>query len=194
MSRTISIERIAEASPRLKARVAGVFYMITVVTAPVAYFGGSGSHLGHAANLVAGAAYLVVTLLLYDLLSPVSRSLSLLAAFFSLEGVAHSDDSLFFFGFYCVLLGYLIFRSTFLPRALGLVTTLAGLGLLINSLATLLAPALVHFVSPFALGVDGVGEISLALWLLVVGLNVERWNEQAVNRPDSHAALIPSLT
>jgi len=112
-------DRINGTSPRFKARVAGVFYAITVVTSLYAYFPGRGSHLGHAAGLVAGGAYLVVALLLYDLLKPVSRSMSLLAAFFSVVGVARSDDSIFFFGFYCILLGYLIFRSTFFPRVFG---------------------------------------------------------------------------
>jgi len=179
MSTAVMRQPIIEASPRLKARVAGVFYMITVVTALYGYFPGRGSHLGHVSNLMAGAAYLVVTLLLYDLLKPVNRNLSLLAAFFSLEGTAHSDDSLFYFGFYCILLGYLIFRSTFLPRIIGVLMALAGLGLLTNALAILLPPALAHSLSPVAFSVDGVGEMSLALWLLVTGVNAQRWNEQA---------------
>ncbi len=171
-------DRIAEASPHIKARTAGIFYMITVVTSLYAYFPARGTHLGHTANLIAGAAYVVVTLLLFDLLKPVSRSLSLLAAFFSLEGIAHTDDSLFFFGFYCLLLGYLIFKCTFLPRAIGVLMALAGLGLLINALTVLMPFALAHFLSPVGFALD-VGEIVLALWLVVMGVNVERWEEIA---------------
>ncbi|MDQ6825712.1 MAG: DUF4386 domain-containing protein [Candidatus Eremiobacteraeota bacterium] len=171
-------DRIAGASPRLKARVAGAFYMINVVLSLYAFFPARGSHLGHVATLVAAAAYLVVTLLLYVLLKPVSTSLSLLAAFFSLEGVAHSEDSLFFFGFYCILLGYLIFSSAFLPRAVGVLTVLAGLGLLTNALAPLVAPALAHVLSPYGFSLDA-GEIVLALWLLVMGVNVPKWEEKA---------------
>ncbi len=181
MTGVVLTDRLAEASPLVKARVAGVFYMITVLTSLFAYFPARGTHLGHAANLMAGAAYVVVALLLYDLLRPVSRSLSLLAAFFSLEGIAHSNDSLFFFGFYCVLLGYLIFRSTFLPRALGVLMALAGFGLLINALAFLLSPALAHFLSPVGFTLD-VGEIVLALWLLVMGVNVQKWEMHAIPR------------
>ncbi len=173
------LSRIVEESPRLKARVAGIFYIITVVASLYSYVFAHGSHLGHAADLVAGAAYLVVTLLLYELLKPVSRSVSLLAAFFSIEGIAHSNDGLFFFGFYCILLGYLIFKSTFLPRAIGVLMVLAGLGLLTNSLMPLLAPALAHVVSSVAFGLDGVGEIVLTLWLLVMGVNVPKWEEKA---------------
>ena len=179
MHTVLTMEPPLEESPHVKARVAGAFYVITIITSLFGYFPARGTPLGHVANLIAGAAYLVVTLLLYYLLKPVSRSLSLLAAFFSLEGVAHSDDSLFYFAFYCILLGYLIFKSIFLPRAFGVLMALAGLGLLSNALATLLPPALAHSLSPYGFGVDGVGEISFALWLLVMGVNAKRWKEQA---------------
>ncbi len=169
---------IAGISPRLKARIAGAFYAVTVVTSLYGYFIARGTPTGHAANLVAGAAYLVVTALLYDLLKPVNPTVSLLAAFFSLEGVAHQEHSLFFFGFYCVLLGYLIYESTFFPRALGVVTALAGLGLLTNDLTKLLVPSAAKAVSVYGFTLD-VGEIALMLWLLIVGLNAAKWQESA---------------
>lgn len=95
--------------PQLMARVAGLSYLITTVAglfAEIVVRGGlivSGDaaatarnitaseslyRLGFAADLIGGAAYLVVTLLLYELLKPVNRVLSLLAAFFSLVGIA----------------------------------------------------------------------------------------------------------
>jgi hypothetical protein len=178
----------AEWSPRLKARAAGAFWTITIVAGFYGYAAGVGSHLGHAAILVAGAAYLVVTLLLYELLKPVSRSLSLLAAFFSIAGVANSADSLFFFGFYCILLGYLIFRSTFFPPLIGALMVLAGLGLLTSSFANLLPPALARIVSPAGVGLDGLGEITLTLWLLVVGTDVQKWEAKA-KQPSGGAAI-----
>lgn len=84
------------------------------------------------------------------------------------------DIGLVFFGFWCVLIGYLIFRSTFLPRIIGALEVLAGLGYL-----TLLWWPLAHYLYPYNLALAGPGEISLLLWLLVVGVNVERWKEQA---------------
>lgn len=81
---------------------------------------------------------------------------------------------LVFFGFRCALIGYLIYKSTFLPRIIGVLMAFAGLGYL-----TLLWPPLANYVSPFNLALAAPGELSLVLWLLVVGVNVERWKEQA---------------
>jgi hypothetical protein len=81
---------------------------------------------------------------------------------------------LVFFGFRCALVGYLIHRSTFLPRIIGVLMAFAGLGYVM-----LLWPPLVNYVSPFHLVLAAPGELSLVLWLLVVGVNVERWKEQA---------------
>jgi len=100
-------QRIAEASPRLKARIAGFFYLLNAGTAFAFFVRGklvvSGDAaatatniLAHerlfrmalAADLIGVASYVVVTALLYDLFKPVNRNLSLLAAFFSLVGCA----------------------------------------------------------------------------------------------------------
>jgi hypothetical protein len=67
-------------------------------------------------------------------------------------------NSLFFFGFYCISLGYLMFRSTFVPRNVGVLMALAGFWvLLVNSLAILLPPALAHVLSPIGFTLDGIG-------------------------------------
>jgi len=80
-----------------------------------------------------------------------------------------------FFGFYCLLIGYLVFRSTFLPRILGAGMMFAGLGWL-----TFLSPPLANYLYPYNLAPGGLGEIALTLWLLVVGVNPQRWKERAV--------------
>jgi len=167
------IVRITEASPRLKARIAGAMYLLTFLMGVTSSLAGGGIAttmrsilmppfwLGYAADLGVVACYIAVTALFYDLFKPVNRSLSLLAAFFSLVGCAIGafanvfhlaaltllgdapDLSVFnaaqlrvlasvclesynrgfgismvFFGCYCLLIGYLIFKSTFLPRIL----------------------------------------------------------------------------
>jgi hypothetical protein len=125
-----------------------------------------------------------VTLLFYFLLKPVNRSLSLLAAVFILAGCAndllnlfhlapYKINSLVFFGPYCLLLGYLIFRSTFLPRILGVLMALAGLGWLI-----FLSP-LANHLSTYLKVFGFVAEMSLMLWLLVKGVNAQRWSQRA---------------
>jgi hypothetical protein len=170
-------------TPRLKARAAGVFYAITVVAGMYGYLFASAKPAAHAALLAAGAAYVVVTFLLYELLAPVSRSISMLAVFFSLVGIARTDNATFFFGFYCAVVGYLIFNSTFLPRVLGILMALAGLGLLADTLTGILAPGFSHALSPYALGLDGLGEILLTIWLLAFGVDAVKWEEAAARAP-----------
>jgi hypothetical protein len=82
---------------------------------------------------------------------------------------------LIFFGFECLVLGYLIFRSGYLPRALGVLMPLAGLSYLTNSFALLLAPAVAAKLFPAILLPAFVAETSFCLWLLVKGVNVARW-------------------
>jgi hypothetical protein len=241
MNAALTTERTAEASPRFTARMAGILYLLSMVTGifGVLFVGGTlvvdGDAAATATNILAHetlfrlafasflvgvVCYVAVTALLYRLLQPVNRSLSLLAALFSLVGCAMwAVGSLFqlaalsvlggggslsaftvgqaqdlaltllnldsqalsigivFFGFYCLLLGYLVFRSTFLPRVVGVLLVLAGVGYLTN-----LYPPLENALS-FYLQVPGLlGEGSLTLWLLVMGVNAKRWKEQATQR------------
>ena len=180
------MERIAEASRRSRARITGVVYLLYFLTAVSSevFVGRSRLVLFDAVNLIADAFYVAVTLLFYHLFKPVNRSLSLLAAIFSLVGCAndvlglfnlapYKISSLVFFGPYCLLLGYLIFRSTFLPRILGVLMAFAGLGWLI-----FLTP-LANHLSTYLKVLGFLAELSLMLWLIVKGVNVQRWKEQA---------------
>ena len=236
------MERIAQASPRFKARMAGGLWLMVIATGTFAFLAGATLivrndavatatnilaaerfyRLGFVADLIAGACYMGVTVLLYDLLKPVSRSVSLLAAFFGLGGIAigaatslvrlaplvllRSDQylstftpnqlqtmalaalrlyeqafliAMVFFGLQCVLVGCLIVWSTFLPRILGVLLALGGLSYVISSLANFLAPAFGARLAPFIVPAAILGEGSLTLWLLLVGVNAQRWNEQA---------------
>ena len=85
---------------------------------------------------------------------------------------------LVFFGFWCVLIGWLIFRSTFIPRILGVLEAAAGLCWI-----TFVWPPLGHSLSPYNQILSAPGEISLMLWLLIMGVNSQRWKEQAASRP-----------
>jgi hypothetical protein len=237
MNPPVVMERIPETSTRSSSRITGVVYLLYFLTAASAEFFLSGivvsgdaaatannivAHqalfrLGLATGLIAIACYIAVTALFYDLFKPVSSSLSLLAAFFSLVGcVIQAFGSLFqlaplvvlggsqylsvfkmeqlralalmflelhaqaanlclvYFGFYCLLIGYLVFRSGFLPRILGVLMVFAGLAWL-----TFLSPPLANYLSPYILVLGFLAELSLCLWLLVIGVNVQRWKEQA---------------
>lgn len=94
-------------------------------------------------------------------------------AFLKLNGQA-SNMTLVFFGLYCILIGYLIFRSTFLPRILGVLMMLAGVGWL-----AFLAPPVADHLSLYIEGLGILAEALLMLWLIVMGVNSERWKEQA---------------
>jgi hypothetical protein len=232
------MKSIVEASPRFMARMAGVFYVLTGAASVIGgmYIPGklvvpgnaaasaqgilAHPHLfeaGFSVMLVAVMCSIVLTVLFYELFKPVSRNLSLAAAFFHLVGLAilsvasllqlaplivlqggaylsvfkleqvqalaylflefntqAGNAFLAFFGLYCVLIGYLIFRSTFLPRIIGVFMTLAGLGYL-----TFISPPLASFLSPYNLIPAALGEGSLMLWLLAVGVNPQRWKQQA---------------
>jgi hypothetical protein len=79
--------------------------------------------------------------------------------------------SLAFFGVYCVLTGYLIYRSTFLPRLIGGLMIAAGLVYEYHCFSLFLGVPEI----PYILFVGFVAELSLALWLLVMGVNEAKW-------------------
>lgn len=237
MSAAISTEHLAAKSPRPRARLTGVVYLLYFLTVMSAAFLVKGlvvsadaaatanNILAHeslfrmsfAINLIATALYITLTALLYELFKPVNRTLALLAAFFSLAGCAvqalsyvfslapflllggahylsvfnleqlqalallflklHSQTEqidLVFFGFFDLLIGCLIMKSTFLPRVLGALMALAGLGWLV-----FLVPPLANQLSHFILPLGFLAELLLLLWLLVKGVDAPQWNEQA---------------
>jgi hypothetical protein len=181
------MERIAEAAPRPRARFTGVVYLLYFLTAVSAdVFVGQDRVVAYdAVNVIAYGFYITVTVLFYYLFKPVHRSLSLLAALFGLAGCANDVlglfnlapyriNSLVFFGPYCLLIGYLIFKSTFLPRILGPLMAFAGVAWL-----TFLSNPLVNYLSPYNLASGVLGQALVMLWLLVMGVNVQRWKQQA---------------
>ena len=240
MSTAVMTERTAEASPRLKARIAGGLYLsgvanlfAGVVLGSLVVNGDAAAtahnilahetlyRLAFAADLITVPCYIAVSALFYTLFKPVNRSLSLIAAFFGLAGStmwalndffflaplvvlggAHSVNAvtanqlqtlalaflnvhaqgsnivMVAFGFHVILIGYLIFKSTFLPRVLGVWLAIAGVCYLTNSFANFLSPELAAHLSPY-IQIPGVVEIVLALWLFVMGVNAQRWKEQA---------------
>ena len=96
----------------------------------------------------------------------------------ALSGIGYSIAQVFF-TFDLVTIGYLVLRSGFVPRVIGVLLAIAGLAYLIYSLANLLAPAFAGNLVPWIQLPSLLGEGSLCLWLLIVGLNAPRWNERA---------------
>jgi hypothetical protein len=89
---------------------------------------------------------------------------------------------LIFFGFACLVRGYLIFKSGYLPKTLGLLMQLAGLSYLTNSFALLLAPSFATSIFPAILVPAFVGELSLCLWLIIKGVDMGQWEQRAKPR------------
>jgi hypothetical protein len=185
MNAVVMMKRIAEASPRFKARIAGALYWLSVLIVSLSELFARGS-LNIAGGLIGVLGMAAMTLLLYDIFKPVNRSLSLLAAFFSLVGLSFEavrwqprgvNVAIVFSGFYCLLIGHLIFRSTFLPRIFGALMAFAGLGWL-----TYLSTPLANNLFPYNLASGLLGEGLVMLWLLVIGLNAQKWNELATAR------------
>lgn len=183
MSSVVVPKYIQESAPRSRARLAGVFYLLTFVTGVFSF--SVRNKAGFVAGLIAAVCYIVVTLLFYSIFKPVNRRLSLLAALISLLGCVIGPIGLFiralshinplvFFGFYCLLIGYLIFQSAFLPRTLGVLMAFAGVGWL-----TFLSPSLASSLNPYNIVPGFIGEGALTLWLLAKGVDEERWREQA---------------
>jgi hypothetical protein len=81
--------------------------------------------------------------------------------------------ALAFFGFYAILTGYLIIKSTYLPRILGIVSVIAGAGWL-TFLYPPLGYRLFFYIAPFGL----LGALGLIVWLLVFSVNEQRWKEK----------------
>jgi hypothetical protein len=179
-------EQIRDESPHPRARLTGALYLLYFLTAILGLLLVSRGFVvfGNDINVFSTVCYLVVTFLFYGLFKPVSRSLSLLAALFSLGGciamslgLFHLDSPvspLLFFGPFCLLIGYLIFRSGFLPRILGVAMALAGVGWLV-----FLLPNVPDLLSTILKVVGFLSELSLCLWLLFMGVNVDRWKQQA---------------
>ncbi|MFC0543345.1 DUF4386 domain-containing protein [Kutzneria chonburiensis] len=124
--------------------------------------------------MVITSAMQAVTALLYLAPLLVLDDSSLATELIKLNGAAFEVD-LTFFGFWCVLTGYLILRSRFLPRLLGGLLMLDGVGwslYLWPPLATVLFPAIA--------AASALAEVPMQLWLIARGVNNEKWREQAL--------------
>jgi len=171
----------SDSSTRLMARIAGVFYLFTFVFGFMAL--ASHGNLRFTANMISTASYVAVSVLFYVLFKPVNKAISLIAALISLTALTlgvlnmfHRDpleiNNLAFFGIYCLLIGYLILKSTFLPRFLGVLMMIGGLGWLTFALPQ--AKSLEPYNMVPGIFAEGV----LTIWLLVKGVDAQRWNEQ----------------
>ena len=237
------MEWIDRTAPRVRARVAGVVYLLYFLTAIVgelfvqqagvsglqtnptfdgttasAVFDHQGVFLtGFVIGLISIALYVALMAFFYELFKPVSRTITLIAVFSTLVGQAVAAAgsvlqlgpivmlggarylsvfdhrqlaalgavflnlgaqagpvTLVFAGVFQIAIGYVMYRSTFLPRILGILIALAGVGWFI-----FVAPPITNAIGSYAEILGFVAEAALMLWLIVKGVNDERWYARA---------------
>lgn len=223
-----------ETSPRIYARTAGILFLIILVCAifGMMYVPSNlivpGDAAATASNIMASESLfrmgivsdsilflseIVLTVILYVLLKPVSKTLSLIAVFarlamtvmqgtnlvFNIAALlllsgpgyltvfepdqlhalvlllfdAHDYGTLVwgtFFGFHCLVLGYLVFKSGYFPRILGALMVFAALGYLTDSFGNFLSPSYEERFAWIAYVTSFVGEFPFFLWLLFKGV------------------------
>jgi hypothetical protein len=226
------------------ARVAGLLYLIIAIASPFSFFYVRSSiivpgdatatasnimasewlfRLGIVGDAVVFLSEIVLIAILYALLKPVSKTLSLAAAFARLamtvmQGMnllnyffvllllsgagyltvfepdqLHALVLLFlnayeyvaliwgtFFGLHTLLLGYLVYKSGYFPRILGVLLVLASFGYLIDSFGNFLLPQYDELYASIVVVLAIAGELLFTLWLLIKGVNVEQWEKRAL--------------
>jgi hypothetical protein len=170
------VEKFREAAPKSKARLTGAVYLAYFLLAVAGTAFDSHGVTARSLNLTSIAVYALLTVLFYFMFKPVSRWVSLLAALFSFTGCIFSVmqmlhlnryliSPLIFFGFYCLLLGQLVIRSGFLPKIIGVLLVVAGVGWLLF---------LLQFTKPLNTVTEIFGvfaEGTFCLWLLIAGVS-----------------------
>jgi hypothetical protein len=81
-----------------------------------------------------------------------------------------------FWGLWLFPLGFLMFKSNYLPKILGILLIIAGVGYLIDSFVLFLAPHYGITIVDYTF----IGEVTITLWLLIKGVNVEQWKKRAL--------------
>jgi Domain of unknown function (DUF4386) len=240
------IRRIPHATPRQLARIAGVLYLIciasgffaelivraklivlndaaatasNIMASPALY------RMGFFADFVGFTSGMVIAVLFYRLLKPLSPTLALLdfmlaivsnvvsivalillfAPLILLNGGPYWKAlqpaqlqelaslsirlyelgyaiNLMLFGLECLVAGYLIFKSTFLPWILGVLLAVGGVCYMVNSFVDFMPAHFADFLFPYILLPSLLAETLLALWLTIFGVNSDRWNAVAAAR------------
>jgi hypothetical protein len=235
ISKTNSIQKTA--------RFAGLLYLIITVAATIAHFyvpsniivpgnaAATANNImnnemlfrvgGIGAELIVLLSEIVLLVVLYVILKPVNKTLSLLAAvsrlamttihglnlinyFFVLLLLGGGYSTVFaadqlqalvtlfldahsygftigiaFLTIHVFILGYLIFKSGYFPKVLGILFIAAGIGYLVDSFALLLSPS--YTTTPGTIAtVIAISEIAFPLWLLVKGVNKDGWEKRSL--------------
>jgi hypothetical protein len=84
-----------------------------------------------------------------------------------------------FFGLHCFVLGYLLFKSDYFPRIFGVLLIFASFGYLIDCFTNFLLPDYAAITEWLVVATAVIAELSFAFWLLLKGVNVQKWDARA---------------
>jgi len=235
--------RMIKTSPQVYARNAGILYLLIIILGAVNQIFIRGRiivsddavstannimasqslwRIGIAGDIIMHLFDIAIMLILYVLLKPINKNLTLIAVLFNVIQTAvlvlnklnlvipllllgnadylqviepsqlYALSNLFlkahdlgfsigliFFGFACLTYGYLIFNSGYFPKVIGILVLIAGLSYLMNSFTLILAPDYSGKILPvlaFAL----IGELAFSLWLIVKGVNLQKWEKRTL--------------
>ncbi len=231
-----------ENSPQTYARIGGILYLFIIVAAGFGEIAVRGNlivwgdpartahnimasetmfRLGLAGEMLTCVCDVILAMILYVLLKPVSKNLALLGSFFrltfigiygvtklfeiaalvALDDARHFSNmdtqhfeslaylalkvhslgygvSFLFFGMCCVVFGYLIAKSRYLPRLIGMMLLISGVGYVVFSLSQIVAPTFTaRNLFPWLILPAFVAELALALWLTLKGVDAQKWSE-----------------
>jgi hypothetical protein len=160
----------------------GVAVLLYILLRPVSRAGSIGAaslRIAYSAAMAAGAVFLIGPLLLLGPAFAASRSASSEIQTLALYSLRLHDAgftvALVLFGAHLMVAGTLIARSTFFPPVLGVALAFAGACYFANSFIGFIAPVLASSLFPWILLPGFLAEGALTLWLLIVGVDPERW-------------------
>ena len=81
---------------------------------------------------------------------------------------------LVFFGFYCIIIGFIIFKTNAIPKIIGVAYAIAGICYLINNFTMFLSKGFVNPLFIYLAIPIFIGELSLCLWLLIKGIDASK--------------------
>jgi hypothetical protein len=155
-----------------------LYQILKPVSGSVALFGALASLAGITVGAASGVHTLGALALLHDATNATYVAASQMQA---IAQASFREDppefrmGMIYFGCHVASIGYLILRSNFIPKIIGAILVAGGSSYFIASFTTFVAPELGARLTPFVIPIALLGEGSITLWLLIKGVDAEKW-------------------